>query len=177
MSGVEQTYDTGAGASGETGGDPVLPALTPQLLAAYLATEVVDGTGVVWSGVDALDLLEACWVITADNPFSEVRDAAQNAAANERLVASIRAAGFVTTPLVGRARDESWSEACVAVRGPSDEQIRAWGREHRQHAVFRLTGDRHDVVSCWGAGTLAARARVLRTGGADSGDTPIRDIM
>ena len=54
----------------------------------------------------------------------------------------------------------------MAVRGPSYEQICAWGREHGQHAVFLLTGDRHEVVSCWGAGTLAGRARVLRDGGA-----------
>jgi len=166
MSGIEQTSDIGAGASGETGGDPVLPPLTPELLAAYLATEVVDGNGLVWSGVDALDRLETCWVITADNPFSDVRDDAENVAANEQLVASISAAGFVTTPLVGRATDGTWSEACVAVRGPSYEQICAWGREHGQHAVFLLTGDRHDVVSCWGAGTLATRARVLSDGRA-----------
>jgi len=161
MNGIEQMYDSGSRASGETGGDPVLPALTQELLAAYLATEVVDENGVVWSGATALDRLETCWVITADNPFSEVRDSAENVAANERLVASIRAAGFVTTPLVGRATDDSWSEACVAVRGPSYEQICAWGREHGQHAVFLLTDEVHEVVSCWGAGTLAARGRVV----------------
>ena len=164
MSRIEQTYDMLPDVPGEAGGDPVLPALTPELLAAYLATEVVDGNGLVWSGVDALDRLETCWVITADNPFSVAREAAENDAANEQLVASIRAAGFVTTPLVGRATDGTWAEACVAVRGPSYEQMCAWGREHGQHAVFLLTGDRHDVVSCWGAGTLAGRARVLEGG-------------
>jgi len=161
MNRIEQTYDRFPDAPGEAGGDPVLPALTPELLAAYLATEVVDEVGVVWSGVDALDRLDTCWVITAENPFSVARDAAENVAANERLVASIRAAGFRTTPLVGRATDGTWSELCVAVRGPSYEQICAWGREHGQHAVFLLTGDRHEVVSCWGAGTLAGRARVV----------------
>ena len=166
MNRIEQTYDRFPDAPGEAGGDPVLPALTPELLAAYLATEVVDGVGIVWSGIGALQTLEPCWVITAENPFSVAREAAENDAANEQLVASIRAAGFMTTPLVGRATDGSWSEACVAVRGPSYEQICAWGREHDQHAVFLLTGDRHEVVSCWGAGTLAGRARVLRDGGA-----------
>ena len=166
MSRIERAYDWGVGTSGEIGGDPVLPPLTQDLLAAYLATEVVDGVGVVWSGVDALDRLDTCWVITAENPFSVARDAVENVAANEQLVASIRAAGFRTTPLVGRATDGTWSELCVAVRGPSYQQICAWGREHGQHAVFLLTGDRHDVVSCWGAGTLAGRARVLRDGGA-----------
>jgi hypothetical protein len=162
VSDIEHTYDTTRAGPGESGGvDPVLPRLTPELLAAYLATEVVEDDGVVWSGVRAVERLEACWVITAENPFSEPRRPEQNAAANDHLAASIRAAGFATTPLVGRAADGSWSEACYAVRGASSGQVRAWGRAHGQHAVFRLTDEAHEVVSCWGAGTLASRARVL----------------
>ena len=167
MSNIEQAYDTTRTEPGESGVvDPVLPRVTPELLAAYLATEVVDDDGVVWSGVRAVERLEACWVITAENPFSELRDAAENAAANERLVATIEAAGLATVALVGRAPDLSWSEDCVAVRGASLQQVCSWGRAYDQHAVFLLTGDRHEVVSCWGAGTLAGRARVLRDGGA-----------
>ena len=162
MSTIEQAYDTTRTEPGESGVvDPVLPRLTPELLTAYLATEVVDDDGVVWSGVRAVERLEACWVITAENPFSEPRRPEENAAANHDLDASIRAAGFATTPLVGRAADGSWSEACYAVRGASSGQVRAWGRAHGQHAVFRLSDDAHEVVSCWGAGTLASRARVL----------------
>ena len=179
MSTIEQAYDTTRTEPGESGVvDPVLPRVTPELLAAYLATEVVDDDGVVWSGVRAVERLEACWVITAENPFSEPRRPEENAAANDHLAASIRAAGFATTPLVGRAADGSWSEACYAVRGASCGQVLAWGRAHGQHAVFRLSDDVHEVVSCWHAGTLASRARVLGRWGSSLIDTsPIRDIM
>ena len=157
-------YDDGPGGAGEPDqlDDPVLPPLTAQLLAAYLATEVVDADGVVWSGVGALQALAGCWVITAENPFSRRRADEANRAANARLVRTIEAAGFATTQLVGRAADESWSESCLAVSGPSLEQICSWGREHGQHAVFRLTGSEHEVVSCWTRSRLAVRGRVLR---------------
>ena len=162
-------YDADTRAAGEPGredpepfADPVLPELTPGLLAAYLGTEVVDDDGMVWSGAGAAAGLEGAWVITAENPFSELREPTDNAAANGWLVARIEAAGFVTTPLVGRAPDLSWSEDCVGVRGASREQVCAWGREADQHAVFLLTEGTHVVVSCWSGEELACRARVLR---------------
>jgi len=156
-------YDDRHGGTGELDhlDDPVLPPLTDELLAAYLATEVVDADGVVWSGQDALRALAECWVITAENPFSRRRTDEANRAANALLVRTIEAAGFATTLLVGRAADDSWSERCVAVSGPSLEQICSWGREHGQHAVFRLTGSEHEVVSCWTRSRLTARERVL----------------
>jgi len=165
---VEQVYDGAANGSGEPdplGGDaladPVLPHLTADLLAAYLGTEVVDGRGVVWSGLAAVADLEDAWVITAENPFSELREPAENAAANERLVATIEADGFVTTPLVGRAPDLSWSEDCVAVRGASLQQVCSWGRAYDQHAVFLLRSGTHAVVSCWSGQEIGRRPRVL----------------
>jgi len=164
----EQTYDGDAGVTGEPeplGGealaDPVLPRLTADLLAAYLGTEVVDGDGVVWSGSGAAPGLADAWVITAENPFSELRDPLENAAANDRLVARIEAAGFATTALVGRAPDLSWSEDCVAVRGATREQVCTWGRAYDQHAVFLLRDDIHAVVSCWSGQELGSRPRVL----------------
>ena len=85
-------------------------------------------------------------------------------------------AGVAVAP--GRSADGSWSEACYAVRGASSGQVQAWGRAHGQHAVFRLSDDVHEVVSCWHAGTLASRARVLGRWGSSLIDTsPIRDIM
>jgi hypothetical protein len=163
-------YDANPRVTGEPGplddgalADPVLPRLSAELLAAYLGTEVVAQDGTVWSGLGALDRLEDAWVITAENPFSELREPADNAAANARLVDTIETAGFVTTALVGRAPDLSWSEDCVAVRGPSLEQICAWGRAFDQHAVFLLTEGTHAVVSCWSREELGSRERVLRT--------------
>jgi hypothetical protein len=162
-------FDTNAQITGESWrddpgplADPVLPQLTPGLLAAYLGTEVVADDGTVWSGPGALSALEDAWVITAENPFSELREPSDNAAANARLVATIEATGLLTTPLAGRAPDLSWSEDCVAVRGASWEQICAWGREFDQHAVFLLTGETHSVVSCWTREELGRRDRVLR---------------
>jgi hypothetical protein len=144
--------------------DPVLPQLTEQLLAAYLGTEVVAVDGTLWSGSGAVSSLEDAWVITAENPFSELREPAANAAANARLVAAIEAAGFDTTPLVGRAPDLSWSEDCVAVRAASREQVCGWGRAFDQHAVFLLTEGTHAVVSCWSLEELGRRERVVRSG-------------
>jgi hypothetical protein len=164
----EQTYDDAADVTGESDrlgagalADPVLPRLTADLLTAYLGTEVVDGDGSIWSGSGAVAQLDGVWVITAENPFSELRESAENAAANERLVATIEAAGFATTALVGRAPDLSWSEDCVAVRGATLEQVCAWGRAYDQHAVFLLTQDTHAVVSCWSGQELGSRPRVV----------------
>jgi len=161
-------YDDDADVTGESGrlgaevlADPVLPRLTPELLAAYLGTEVVDTAAVVWSGLGAVPGLEDAWVITAENPFSELRDPAENAAANVHLVERIEADGFVTTRLVGRAPDLSWSEDCVAVRGASLQQVCAWGRAYDQHAVFLLSETTHAVVSCWSGQELGSRPRVL----------------
>jgi hypothetical protein len=165
---VEQVYDGYADDAGESDrlgaealDDPVLPRLTPELLAAYLGTEVVDSDAVVWSGPGAVPGLEEAWVITAENPFSELRDPVENAAANAHLVERIAADGFRTTPLVGRAPDLSWSEDCVAVRGASLQQVCAWGRAYDQHAVFLLSADTHAVVSCWSGRELGSRPRVL----------------
>jgi hypothetical protein len=143
--------------------DPVLPRLTTELLAAYLDTEVVAADGAIWSGLGALATLEDAWVITAENPFSELCEPAENAAANARLRAAIEAAGFATTALVGRAPDLSWSEDCLAVRGASLEQVCAWGRAWDQHAVFLLSQGTHAVVSCWTHEELGRRERVRRT--------------
>jgi len=88
---------------------------------------------------------------------------AQLSEANARLVATIGTAGFVTTALVGRAPDLSWSEDCIAVRGASLAQICAWGRAFDQHAVFLLTEGTHAVVSCWSREVLGSRERVLGT--------------
>jgi hypothetical protein len=164
----EQTYDGDAGITGEPDplvgegiAGPVLPRPTADLLSAYLGTEVVDGDRVVWSGSGAVAGLEETWVITAENPFSELREPAENAAANQRLVATIEAAGFATTALVGRAPDLSWSEDCVAVRGATLAQVCTWGRAYDQHAVFLLTHVTHAVVSCWSGQELGRRPRVL----------------
>jgi hypothetical protein len=139
-----------------------LRALEPDLLAAYVATEVVDAAGSSWSGAGAVGIAADTWVVTAENPFSEKQDAAVNAAAMAELEADIRAAGLEPVALVGRAPDHSWSEDCFGVRGADGETVRAWGRARGQHAVFLLTADAHHVVSCWTGERLATRPRVLR---------------
>ena len=165
---IEQVYGDHGDVTGESDrlgaeafDDPVLPRLTPELLAAYLGTEVVDSEAVVWSGLGAVPGLDDVWVITAENPFSELRDPAENEAANTHLVERIETDGFVTTALVGRAPDLSWSEDCVAVRGATLRQVCAWGRAYDQHAVFLLSADAHAVVSCWSGQVLGSRPRVL----------------
>jgi hypothetical protein len=131
-----------------------------ELLTAYVATEVLDDDGAVWSGPDAAPVDGEVWVVTAENPFSELQDVAVNAAAMAELARTIRAAGHDPVVMVGRAPDLSWSEECFGVRGDVGDLVRAWGRERGQHAVFRLTADAHDVVSCWSGEVLATRPRV-----------------
>lgn len=129
------------------------------LLSAYVATEVLDADGAVWSGPGAVALTGEVWVVTAENPFSELQAVAVNAAAMAELASVIGASGHEPVAMVGRAPDLSWSEDCFGVHGDVGDLVRAWGRERGQHAVFRLTADRHDVVSCWSGEVLATRPR------------------
>jgi hypothetical protein len=138
-------------------------ALDPQLLSAYLGTEVVDGDEVVWSGAGAVALAADTWVITAENPFSEKQDREVNAAAMSELERTVQAAGHSCVHLVGRAPDRSWSEDCFGVTGVDGATVRAWGRDRGQHAVFLLTRDEHRVVSCWTGEVLAGRPRAVRS--------------
>ena len=131
------------------------------LLSAYVATEVLDADGAVWSGPGAVALTGEVWVVTAENPFSEKQDDAVNAAAMADLAAEIRAGGHEPVVMVGRAPDLSWSEDCFGVTGSVSDVVRGWGRERGQHAVFRLTSDEHHVVSCWSGEVLASRRRSL----------------
>ena len=149
--------------------------LSAELLGAYVDTEVVGPDGRIWSGVGAGALDHDVWVITAENPWSELQDDDINAAAMARLEALIGDAGFDPVRLVGRAADHSWSEDCYAVAAseptsvPASPDVRAagadarlvlaWGRELGQHAVFLLTDDRHAVVECSSGRTLAHRPR------------------
>jgi hypothetical protein len=140
--------------------------LTDRLLAAYLSTEVVDSLGVVWSGSGARALDREVWVITAENPWSEPQDAADNAAAMVSLEQTLRAAGHEPERLVGRAPDHSWSEDCFAVDAAADggaaaDDVLAWGRALGQHAVFLLTPAMHAVIRCATGETLVQRPRVL----------------
>jgi hypothetical protein len=133
--------------------------LDDDLLAAYLATEVVDAEGAVWSGSGAGRDLAVTWVLTAENPFSELRPGDVNDAAMRALEREIVASGVVAIPLVGQAPDHSWSERCFGVRDVEREAVCTWGRHHGQHAVFLLTPDEHVVVSCWTGADLAVRPR------------------
>jgi hypothetical protein len=99
--------------------------------------------------------------VTAENPFSEKQDDAVNAAAMADLRAVVAASGHAPVALVGRAPDRSWSEDCFGISGVDPAQVRAWGRERGQHAVFLLTPEEHRVVSCWSGEVLAARPRTL----------------
>ena len=138
-----------------------VPELDPALLAAYLATEVVDTSGLVLSGAGALLEFAPTWVVTAENPFSQSRDHGTNNAAMAQLEQTVRAAGLVAVRLEGRAPDRSWSERCWGVQGATRGVVCSWGRAHSQHAVFLLTETEHVVVSCWTGEILARRPRVL----------------
>lgn len=144
--------------------------LPPRLLDAYLNTVVEDRAGIVWSGRQAVDRPPSSpvAVITAWNPFSQLRAAEVNHAANHDLLRKILTRSGETdvtadvVEAVGRSTDGSWSEECFVVTGLSPNDACRLAREFDQYAVFELTDDWH-IVRAADGGELGRRHRLLDT--------------
>lgn len=85
-------------------------------------------------------------VITAWNPFSQVLDAASNAARNEALARNIESAGLVHLDAVGRSPDHAWREQGFAVLDADEDTVLDLAERHDQHAVYAWTPREWAVV-------------------------------
>ena len=120
------------------------PAELGLLLAYEMSEYVVFEPKVVFrvgEPSDALDeLLESHGVheaafVTASNPHSKPRPAAENQAANERLLESQRLLARTCLEGEGRATDASWAERSFLILGIPLAEAEALGRAFGQNAV------------------------------------------
>lgn len=73
--------------------------------------------------------------MTAHNPRSLPRPAADNRTAQRTLLAAIRAAGARTLPGVGRIPGQSWREPSLFVAGLDIATVDALAQRHAQNAI------------------------------------------
>ena len=123
-----------------------------ELMAAYRRTlfRVFDPAGEFILRVEVHSLeLEACHqrhgvrcslFITAWNPGSDPKTDAVNHAAQARLEAEVRAAGYAMLPGRGDDPDSDWREDSLLVLGIDEAAARALGRTYDQLAVV-FTGE------------------------------------
>ncbi|MFZ5750487.1 MAG: DUF3293 domain-containing protein [Pseudomonadota bacterium] len=123
--------------------------VTPELLAAYEATDyaiAADPGAVARPGVPSVEVdallsrfgVRTAAVLTAWNPLSQTTPPAENAAAQARLVARLRAEGLPTLPAEGRGRDGTW---------PPEESLCILGIE--MEAAHRMAGDFRQAAFLW----------------------------
>lgn len=105
--------------------------------------------------VELADLLPL-FVITAWNPAGPERPGAtSNNAAHQELLQRLgtiasEGTSLVVLPAVGRAVDDSHSEASAAVHGLAKSDAIDLARRMRQDAIFEITGSGTDVIDCNG---------------------------
>lgn len=85
-------------------------------------------------------------VITASNPYSQVLDAADNAARNAALVRDLDAAGLAHLDAVGRSPDGTWHEQSFAVVDADEDTVLDLADRYDQHAVYAWTPHEWAVV-------------------------------
>lgn len=128
------------------------PKIPDGLLDAYARTvvTVTDLRGQELPATEAAEDHGELWVISAHNPYSEIRSDLGNERRHDELVAHLGRNGgrhgWRHYDAAGRAPDGSWRERSVAVQGVSEEEARRLGQMWRQHAVFHVTPGAVDVV-------------------------------
>ena len=86
-------------------------------------------------------------IVTACNPWGGVVAAEENRDADHALWTGLSAAGFATHRITGGSADPSGhQEPGWAALDPS--QALAWGRRHRQDAVFLVRAGRLSLLVC-----------------------------
>ena len=83
-------------------------------------------------------------IVTAWNPDARSSPAAENRAAQQRLVGSVTRAGL--TPVPARNGSGEWAEDSLLIPGASLGQARAWGEAFGQKAVLFGSGARAALV-------------------------------
>jgi hypothetical protein len=131
---------------------------------AVIRIEAPDGVtwlrpapATVSSGVYPDPAGRTIFVITAHNPGGRTVPAAENAAAQARLLAELERRGLTWWPAAGG--DPSWThvEASAAVVGLTEAEALELGAQFGQDAIFVLTPHSRQVVGC-------ADGRVTATG-------------
>ncbi len=90
-------------------------------------------------------------IVTAYNPMSAPRPAAENLWRNTALGATLRAAGFVAYPALGRDAERSWVEPSFAVVGAPVAAVRLLARRWGQAAIYVVDDDGLHLRWCAGA--------------------------
>jgi hypothetical protein len=128
--------------------------MDPDLIAAYRDTDyridasppVVARIGEASAPLDALlraHAVTSAAFITAFNPFSGATDAAENARAQARLIATLAANGRPTLPGLGIGRVGDWPpEPSILAFGVTHAEAEALGRACRQNAVVWIEAGR-----------------------------------
>lgn len=94
-----------------------------------------------------------CWAyVTAHNPDGRLRDAAANAADEQRLADRVREAGFTAIPGRGIGADGAWPpEASLLILDIARSDAIALGAEFRQEAIVAgVRGEPAALVFCAG---------------------------
>ena len=140
-------------------------ALARAYLAAVVEIELPTGRAVVApapegtvDGAFPADL-GAVQVVTACNPYSQPLPDRDNAARNDRLATTLRAAGLRFVDAVGRSPDDVWREPSFAVLDGDLAVVLDLAARFEQHAVYRWTPHERTVV--WAG---AHRGRTDRQG-------------
>jgi acetyl esterase/lipase len=119
------------------------PALTTTLVASYQVppTGLFVHVGEAWlEAAAAASRLGALFVVTSDNPYSQVQEAQVNEARRNELRRTLRARGVDFVESVARDPRGRWrDEVGVALVGSSRELARALARTWDQFAYYEVT--------------------------------------
>ena len=97
-------------------------------------------------------------VLTAHNPFGELRSDRENAVANERLAEDLVAAGAAVTAAEGRSADGSYAEPSFIARALDRTTALELARVHCQEAIFEVTDQLLTLLEVGGS-RIATRPR------------------
>lgn len=111
-----------------------------------ITLHLADG-GAARAGVDRMPWPGVIHVITAWNP-GFTATAAENEAANIRLLAELDDRGIVHCPATGADPDGSWSEDGFAVTGLTRAEAIELGQRHGQLAIYEIDGTDVVIVDC-----------------------------
>jgi hypothetical protein len=118
------------------------PALTPSLVASYQVppTELLVEVNGEWRGaLDAASTIGSFFVVTSDNPYSQILDDLTNERRRVALREFLQRRGIWFREAMGRDTTSNWpSERGVAVTGLTRDVARALARAWDQFAFYEV---------------------------------------